>query len=133
MTRILLVDDSLQWRLLVFSILKRTSLFQIVGEASDGLEGITKASALLPDVVLLDMAMPRLNGIEAAKTIRQVSPESKIIFLTQDGDSDVRTAALATGASGYILKSRVYDELRTAIQTATAAGANLAEGREYAH
>ena len=65
-TRILVVDDSEQWRLLVRSILERTLSFQIVGEASDGVEAVEKAAALLPDVVLLDIGMPRLNGIEAA-------------------------------------------------------------------
>lgn len=97
-TRILLVDDSQQWRLLVRSILERTPWFQIAGEASDGVEAIMKATALLPDVVVLYVAMPDLSGIEAAKKIRQASPQSKIIFLSQDGDGDVRTAALATGA-----------------------------------
>lgn len=96
--------------------------FQIAGEASDGVEAIVKATALLPDVVLLDIAMPRLNGIEAAKKIRQASPQSKIIFLTQDGDSDVRTAALATGPIACLVKSRAYGELRTTIQTAMLTG-----------
>lgn len=117
-TRILLVDDSRQWRLLVRSILERTPWFQIAGEASDGVEAIMKATALLPDVVLLDIAMPHLNGIEAAKKIRQASPQTKIIFLTQDGDSDIRTAALATGAIAYLLKSSAESELRPTIQAA---------------
>lgn len=116
--RILVVDDSEQWRLLVRSILQRTPSFQIVGEASDGVEAVEKTSALLPDVVLLDIGMPRFNGIEAAEKIRLLYPESKIIFLTQEHDSDIKRAALATGGVAYLLKSRAYCELPTTIQTA---------------
>jgi two-component system, NarL family, nitrate/nitrite response regulator NarL len=95
--RILVVDDSEQWRLLIRSILERTGCFLVVGEASDGVEAITKATALLPNVVLLDIGMPRLNGIKAAQKIRQTCPESRIIFLTQEHDIDVRKVALAAG------------------------------------
>jgi two-component system, NarL family, nitrate/nitrite response regulator NarL len=116
--RILLVDDSDQWRFLVRSILERTPWFQVVGEASDGVEAVTQATALLPDVVLLDIGMPRLNGIEAAKNIRQTCPESRIIFLTQEHDSDVRNAALATGGVAYLLKSSASSELRSVIESA---------------
>ena len=116
-TRILLVDDSEQGRLSVRLILERTAWFQVVGEACDGVDGVTQATALLPDVVLLDIGMPRLNGIEAAKKIRQACPESKIIFLTQEHDSDVRKAALDTGGVAYLLKSHA-NELKTTIQTA---------------
>ena len=117
-TRILLVDDSEQWRLSVRLILERTAWFHVVGEACDGVEAVTQATALLPDVVVLDIGMPRLNGIEAAKKIRQACPESKIIFLTQEHDSDVRKAALDTGGVAYLLKSHANYELKTTIQTA---------------
>lgn len=79
-TSLLLVDDSDRWRSLVRSMLETISSFRIVGEASDGLEAIKKAAMLLPDVVLLDIGMPHLNGIEAAKKIRQACPNSNIIF-----------------------------------------------------
>lgn len=117
-TRILLVDDSERWRLSVRLILERTAWFQVVGEASDGVEAVTQATALLPDVVVLDIGMPRLNGIEAAKKIRQACPESKIIFLSQEDDGDVRKAALGTGGLAYLLKSHANHELKTTIQTA---------------
>jgi DNA-binding NarL/FixJ family response regulator len=110
------VDDSDPWRSLVRSILESVPSFRIVGEASDGLEAINKAATLLPDVVVLDIGMPRLNGIEAATKIRQACPNSSIIFLTQESDSDVRKAALATGAVAYVLKSNAGNELRTAIE-----------------
>jgi len=112
------VDDSERWRLVVCSILEGVPGFRVVGEASDGAEAVKEAATLLPDVVLLDVGMPHVNGIEAAKRIRQISPESKIIFLTQDRDSEVREAALAAGAIAYLLKSGARYELLATIETA---------------
>jgi len=117
-TQILVVDDSAPWRLLVSSILERTSSLRVVGEASDGVEAIEKALTLHPDVVILDIGMPRLNGIEAAKRIRQASPKSKVIFLTQESDSDVRSVALSTGATAYLLKSTAAVKLQATIEQA---------------
>jgi len=114
----LVVDDSERWRLVVCSILEGVPGFRVVGEASDGAEAVKEAATLLPDVVLLDVGMPHVNGIEAAKRIRQISPESKIIFLTQDRDSEVREAALAAGAIAYLLKSGARYELLATIETA---------------
>jgi len=112
----LLVDDFAKWRLAVRSILESVPGFEVTGEAANGMEAIEKAVALLPDIVLLDIGMPLLNGIEAAKRMRLSCPETKIIFLTQDEDEDVRSTALATGAEAYILKSRVGSELRPTIE-----------------
>ena len=104
--RILIVDDCGPWRITVRSILERNRSFQVVGEAVDGIEAIKTAATLRPDVVLLDIRMPRLNGIEAARVIKQnACPESKVIFLTQEDDNDVRSVALETGAAAYVLKS----------------------------
>ena len=116
--RVLVVDDFEEWRLLVRSILQRNPCFQVVGEASDGVEAIEKAATLLPDLVLLDIGMPRLNGIEAARKIRESYPESKIIFLTQEHDSHIKEAALNTGASAYLLKSQANGELWATIEAA---------------
>lgn len=91
--------------------------YQIVGEAGDGVEAVEKAAQLRPDIVLLDIGMPILNGIEAARRIQRASPNSKIVFVTQENNSDVRTAALATGAEEYLLKSRVVPELIPALDT----------------
>jgi DNA-binding NarL/FixJ family response regulator len=116
-TRILLVDDFKPWRLAARRILSAVPDFQIVGEASDGMEAIEKAATLLPDTVLLDIGMPLLNGLAAAKRIRQVSPESKIIFLSQQDDEDLRSAAFATGAEAYIVKSRAARELQLTLES----------------
>lgn len=111
----LLIDDCKQWRLAVRSISESAGI-RVVGEASDGLEGIEKAAQLRPDIVLLDIGMPRLNGIEAARKIMQVCPESKTIFLTQEHDRELQVEALATGATAYVLKSTVASELQPAIE-----------------
>lgn len=117
-TRILIVDDSRQWRVFVGLLLRSNPSFQVIGEARDGVEAIEEVATLLPDVVLLDIGMPLLNGIEAAKAIRAVRPESKIIFVSQEDDDDIRNGAFETGAVAYILKSRVQGELFLAIERA---------------
>jgi DNA-binding NarL/FixJ family response regulator len=116
--RILIVDDFAHWRISVRSILKRDPQLRVIGEARDGIEAIEKAATLRPDVVLLDIGMPRLNGIEAAKQIRQACRESKIIFLTQEDSSDVQSVALETGGVAYVLKSTAATKLLPAIEWA---------------
>ena len=114
---IMIVDDFPEWRMRMRSFLEPIPGFCVVGEAENGVEAIEKAAQLLPMIVLLDIGMPLLNGIEAAPRIRTVSPRSKIIFLTQEQDSDIRAAALATGASAYLLKSTTICELRRTIES----------------
>jgi two-component system, NarL family, nitrate/nitrite response regulator NarL len=116
--KILVVDDFAQWRSMLRSLLEAHSGFQIIAEATNGWEAIKKAAQLRPDVVLLDIGMPPLNGLEAAPRIRRASPDSEIIFLTQQQDDDIRTAALATGAAGYLLKSDPACELVSPIHAA---------------
>lgn len=115
---ILIADDFAEWRARVREILGGRPEWEIIGEACDGLEAVQKALELRPDLVLLDIGMPILNGIEAAKRIRQYSPGPEIIFLTQNNDADVRTAALATGAAGYLLKANVWGKLPLTIEAA---------------
>ena len=114
----MVVDDSHRWRNLVRLILSPTPSFRVIGEACDGIEAIEQVATLHPDLVLLDIGMPRLNGIEAAKKIRQARPESKIIFLTQEDNCDVQSVALDTGAAAYILKSTAASKLVPAIERA---------------
>lgn len=117
-TQILVVDDFHQWRIIVRSMLERTKGFRVVAEAGDALEAVEKAARFRPDIVLLDVGLPLLNGIEAAPRIRQASPGSKIIFVTQEQDSDIKDAALATGAEGFLLKSEAASHLKPAIERA---------------
>ena len=88
---------------------------QVIAEASDGLEAVQKAEDLKPDLVLLDIGLPKLDGIEAARQIRQRSPSSKIVFLSQNNDLDVVRAALGTGALGYVRKIDAGRELLPAV------------------
>src|SRR5215472_11032025 len=114
--RILVADDVADWRLGVRSILRARPEWQVIGEARDGLEAVRRTQEMRPHIVLLDIGMPRLNGIEAAKRMRQVSPDSKIIFVTQQNDPEVRMAALATGAEQYVLKANAASELLPAVE-----------------
>jgi DNA-binding NarL/FixJ family response regulator len=115
---ILLADDFAPWRAQLRSFLQYKTEWKIVFEARDGLEAVQKTVELHPEVVLLDLSMPGLNGIEAAKRIRQLSPDSKIVILTENADEDLRAAALQAGASAYVLKSEMTANLVPAVQAA---------------
>jgi DNA-binding NarL/FixJ family response regulator len=114
--RILLVDDFDDWRRTVRAMLQAHPQLQVICEASDGLEAVRKAGELKPDLIVLDIGLPKLNGIEAARQIRQVSPNSKILFLSQDNSLDPEELALSTGAQGYVYKARVQSDLLPAIE-----------------
>ena len=115
---ILVADDFAAWRSQVRSFLQRKTEWKIVFEACDGLEAVQKTVELHPDVVLLDLSMPGLNGIEAAKRIRQLSQESRIVIFTENADEDLKTAALQAGAVAYVLKSEMSTDLIPAVQAA---------------
>ena len=114
--RILVVDDLAAWRRYVVQKLRENRNLQIIGVVSDGLEAVLKAEELRPDLILLDIGLPKLDGIRAAQRIRKVAPESKILFVTQDLDPDVARAALAMGGDGYVVKSHAESELLAAVQ-----------------
>ena len=113
--RVLVVEDFEPFRRFVESILRKQPELQIVGEVSDGLEAVQKAKELLPDLILLDMNLPTLNGIEAARRIRKLSPESKILFVSQESSADVVEEALTLGALGYVAKAHVGSDLLAAM------------------
>jgi DNA-binding NarL/FixJ family response regulator len=113
--RILVVDDHEPWRQQICSMLQTRPDLRVVAEIADGLEAVQKALELKPDLILLDIGLPNLNGIEAAKRIRQAAPGLRIIFLTQSSNKDVVRAALSTGAQGYVLKVDAGSELLTAM------------------
>jgi len=116
---IVVVDDFAEFRKFVRSKLQNNG-FHIVGEASDGLQAVVKTAELRPDLVLLDIQMPNLDGLEAAAQIRSVAPESRILFLSQNTDPDIVQSAMSDGAAGYLCKSRINDELVPAIEAALA-------------
>jgi DNA-binding NarL/FixJ family response regulator len=115
--RVLVVDDYPAWRHFVATALQKTGDFQVVWEACDGTEAVQQAEELQPDLILLDIGLPTLNGLEAARRIREVSPNSKILFVSENRSTDIVEAALQTGAGGYVLKSDVGSELLPGIQS----------------
>jgi DNA-binding NarL/FixJ family response regulator len=114
--RVLVVDDFEPMRQSVRSMLEEWRDLQIVGEASDGLEAVQKAVGLKPDLVLMDIGLPSLNGIEAVRQIRKLVPEAKIIFLSQETSAEVVQEALNLGASAYVVKVNAGIDLLPAIE-----------------
>ena len=102
--QILIVDDSVPWQRFVQSRLEAAPGLKVITAAADGSEGVQKASELQPDVVLMDVSLPGMNGIEAARQIRRISPGSKILFVSMLNELDVIQAAFEAGGSGYVLK-----------------------------
>ena len=114
---VMVVDDCSAWRLYLRALMEIIPGFEIVADAGDGLEAVEKATQLRPDILLLDIGLPFLNGIRAAEAIRVSSPDTKIFFVTQEQDEDIN-AALATGAEGYVVKSNAASELMMTVEAA---------------
>src|SRR5947199_390585 len=114
--RVLVVEDFAPFRQFILSTLASRRDLQVIGEVSDGLEAVQKAVELQPDLVLLDIGLPSLNGIEAARQIRKLLPESEIIFLTQESSAEVMQEAFSLGARSYIVKAKAGSELLTAVE-----------------
>ena len=114
-TRILSVDDFEPYRLFVVSLLHERSDLKVICGVSNGLEAVRKAQELKPDLILMDIGLPGLNGIEAARRILTLVPNSKIIFLTQESSPEVVREAVILGASGYVLKSQAETDLLIAV------------------
>lgn len=114
---ILLVEDFAPFRSFISSLLQEKPHLQVVSEASDGLEAVRRAQEFNPDLILMDIGLPGLNGIDAARQIRELVPESKIIFLTQESSADVVQEALSLGARGFVVKIKAASELLSAVET----------------
>jgi len=110
------VEDSDVFRKFICSTLGKRADLEIIGEVSDGLEAVEKVEELRPDLIVLDIGLPSLNGIETARRIRKLSPESKILFMSQESSADVVQEALGTGAHGYVVKSDAGSELLPAVK-----------------
>jgi len=114
--RILLVDDFPQWQRFLRTRFESEHDLTIIAVANDGLEGLQKATELQPDLVLMDLRMPIMNGLEATRRICQVSPNSRILFITESSCRDLVAAAFEAGSCGYILKSDCGADLLTGIR-----------------
>jgi DNA-binding NarL/FixJ family response regulator len=122
--RVLVVDDFERFRRFVCSTLGKRQDLQVIGEASDGLEAVRKAEELNPDLIVLDIGLPTLNGIEVARRIRDLCPECKILFMSQVSSADVVREAFCLGAMGYVVKAYARRELSAAVEA-------VCQGRQF--
>ncbi|MFX1671249.1 response regulator transcription factor [Paraburkholderia sp. A2WS-5] len=118
--RILLIDDHTLFRSGVSALLQRQPDLEVVGEASDGVEGLKRAQQHEPDVILLDLNMPGLSGLETLQLLVQDLPDAAVVMLTVSEEADELTAAMRAGASGFLLKSIDAEALVAAIRKAAA-------------
>lgn len=124
---VLLIDDHTLFRSGIRSLLQRNPEFTVVGEAADGFEGVKRAQQLKPQVILLDLNMPGMSGLETLEQLRQDCPDSAVVMLTVSEDAEDLSVALKAGASGYLLKNIDTDFLSRAIRRAAAGETVLAE------
>jgi len=113
--RVLVVEDFAPFRQLICKTLANRPHLQVIGEVSDGLEAVQRALELKPDLILLDIGLPSLGGIEAARQIRKLSPGSKIIFLSQESSPDVVQEAVSLDTCSYVLKTKAGSDLFAAV------------------
>ena len=130
-SRILVVDDHEPFRRFLHSKLQLQPEFQVVGQAVDGLQAVEIAEELQPDLVLLDIGMPKLNGIEAAHRISRLVPRAAILFISQENDPDVVSEALSNGAKGYVRKQNANNELLLAIESVLRGDRFVSEGLHW--
>jgi DNA-binding NarL/FixJ family response regulator len=116
LVRVLVVDDFADWRHFVCEKLQEHRSLQVIGIASDGLEAVLRAEELQPDLILLDIGLPKLDGIGAARRIVKAVPECKILFVSQETDPFVAREALSAGGRGYVVKLDAYGELLAAVE-----------------
>lgn len=119
-----MVDDFEPFRRFICSVLERKPELQVVSESADGIDAVHKAAELQPDLIVLDIGLPSLNGIEAGRRIRELCPKSKILFLSQESSADVVQEALTLGALGFVVKTHAGSELLAAV-------AAVLEGRQF--
>jgi DNA-binding NarL/FixJ family response regulator len=125
--RIVLADDHVLVRQSLKSLLEREG-FQVAGEASDGQESVRQVETLHPDIAVMDISMPILNGLDAAREISRTSPKTKTILLTQHDEGQYISEALEAGVKGYVLKSQVANDLLLAIRQVSRGQVYLSPG-----
>lgn len=113
--KIVVIDDYEFWRRFVASTLEERPEFRIIGEAADGLEAVQRVKELQPDLIVLDIGLPKLNGLEAARRIRDCAPNTRIVFFSQERCRDIAEEAMRIG-DGYAVKSGVARELLAAVE-----------------
>lgn len=126
--RILVVEDFEPFRRLIRTLLEAKPNLQIIAEIADGQEAVDKVAELKPSLILLDIGLPSLNGIAAARLMLRLSPNSKILFVSQESSPEVIQEALRLGASGFVTKNRVGVDLMPALE-AVLLGGNFVSGQ----
>jgi len=121
-TKILLVDDDQVFRSFLRRLLEKEQHFSVVGEAGDGVEAVEQTRALSPDLILMDLGMPRVNGLEATLRIKAERPETKVIILSQHEEDVYRQAAAQSGADTFLTKTTRLADLVTTIRQLTEGG-----------
>lgn len=126
--RIIVVEDFAPFLKFICSTLTKNPNLQIISEVSDGMEAVRQAEELRPELILLDIGLPTLNGIAAARQIRKLAPNSRIIFLTQESSPAVVQEAFNLGARGYVLKARAAFDLLPAVEAVLQGGQFVSGG-----
>jgi DNA-binding NarL/FixJ family response regulator len=122
--RVLVVEDFVPFRRFICSTLNQRPNLQVICEVSDGQEAVQKAEELKPDLILLDIGLPTLDGFAAAQQILKFAPDAKLIFVTQESSAEVVQEALISGVHGYVVKTRVGTDLLAAVDA-------VLEGRQF--
>jgi DNA-binding NarL/FixJ family response regulator len=125
---VLVVDDYEPFRRFACSTLAKMQNLKVIGEASDGLEAVRKTEELKPDLIVLDIGLPTLNGIEVARQVRNLRPQCKILFLSQESSAAVAQEAFSLGAMGYVVKAYAGRELSAAVEAVCQGRLFLSEG-----
>jgi DNA-binding NarL/FixJ family response regulator len=108
---VLIIDDMEEMRSLLRDMIEGHAEFHVVGEAEDGLQGVTLAEATQPDLILLDLSMPRMDGLEALPRLRQVAPQARIVVLSGFGEERMGPTAVERGAATYLEKGATPDQI----------------------
>lgn len=130
--KVLVVEDFEQFRQLACSLLREQAGCRVVGEASDGLEGVQKIEELRPDLIWLDIGLPKLNGIKVAERARKMVPDAKLLFVSQESSNDVIEETFRVGGHGYVLKERAGSDLLPAIEAVLRGDLFVSSGLEFA-
>ena len=120
--RVLVVDDYEPWRNFIVTTLRGQPELDVIAEASDGLEAVKRAQELHPDLILLDVGLPSLNGIDVARRIKACANQARILFVSENRSREIVEEALRTGAAGYVIKAEANSDLLPAIRAVLARG-----------